>query len=153
MKKPRPSVAFLSEKRARKADRRRAHQFRIWREGHVPNANAPGWVGWPSDSYLHALGRCALDKPAGPRLAVEIPATFSIIEAPELAIQTIGLVARAAGRDDVSEIYFDHRAVKQYDLAAEAIAGHGCHGCKKSPEGNPCTLEIYGRVSNRFRCG
>jgi hypothetical protein len=120
MKKPRPSGLFLSEKRARKASRRCAHQSRRWRNGHGPRTSAP-WIGWPADNYLQLLAKCAALKPRGPRTTIDIPATFSIIDAPEQAIATIGLVARAAGRDDVSEISFDHRAVKLYDLAAEAI--------------------------------
>jgi hypothetical protein len=120
MRKPRPSESFLSDKRARKAELRRAREQRKWHEGHSRRTTAI-WAGWPRDCYLQALGACATRKPAGPRSVIQIPSTFSIIDAPEEAIQTIGLMARAAGRDDVSEIYVNHRVVKQYDLAAEAI--------------------------------
>ena len=77
---------------------------------------------------------------------MEIPATFSIIEAPEQAIKTIGLVARAAGRDDVSEINFDHRAVKQYDLAAEAILDMVALDVRNRRHGTRAPLKFTGEL-------
>jgi hypothetical protein len=145
MKKPRPSELFLSDKRARKATRRRARQERLWRDGHGSRSTAP-WISWPIDSYLHLLGQCADRKPRGPRVVVEIPATFSIIDSPEQAIRTIGLVARAAGRDDVSEINFDHRSVKQYDLAAEAILDVVAMDVRSKRRGTRAPLRFTGKL-------
>jgi hypothetical protein len=120
MKKPRPSEVFLSEKRAHKA------QLRWKVEGssrhHAISRRAPAqWTGWRHDGYLQQLAKCARTKPVRGKTNVVIPATFSIIDSPEQALQTIGLAAAAAGRDDVAEIHYDHSAVHRYDLAAEAI--------------------------------
>jgi hypothetical protein len=122
MKRPRPSEAFLSEKRARKAQRRWTHDEGARHTGASRHAPAP-WTGWTHecDAYLKQLAGCAQTKPAGPTANLHIPATFSFIDAPVDALRTIGLLATAAGRDDVSEIHYDHSAVHRYDLAAEAI--------------------------------
>lgn len=145
MKKPRPSDPFLSDKRAHKANLRRNRKGHKWHDGHGPRAAAP-WAGWPSDSYLQSLGKCASRKPRGPRTTVEIPATFSIIEAPEQAIETIGWVAKAAGRDDVSEIYFDHQAVKHYDLAAEAVLDMVALDVRGRRQGTRAPLRFTGKL-------
>jgi hypothetical protein len=120
MRKPRPSEAFLSDKRAHKAQLRWTHEGPGRHHGASRHAPAP-WAGWPRDHYLQQLAKCAQSKPTVPRADVRIPATFSIIDAPEDALRAIGLIAAAAGRDDVSAIHYDHSAVHRYDLAAEAI--------------------------------
>src|SRR5688572_20372131 len=122
MKKPTPSQEFLSEKRARKAQRRWTHQERGRHQGTSRHAPAR-WTGWTHENhtYLRQLALCSQTKSPAPTVNVRIPSTFSIIDAPEDALRTIGLVAAAGGRADVLEVHYDHSGVRRYDLAAEAI--------------------------------
>lgn len=145
MKKPRPSGAFLSEKRAHKAQLR----WRLARSSRHRGTSRHGpaqWTGWPHDSYLQQLTKCAQTKPVLLKTNVTIPATFSIIDSPEHVLQTIGLVAAAAGRDDVSEIHYDHGAVHHYDLAAEAILDRVAMDVQDRRKGTRSPLRFTGTL-------
>jgi hypothetical protein len=121
----------------------------------MPRRAPAPWTGWRQDSYLQRLARCSSQKPVRAKTNVIIPATFSIIDSPEEALQTIGLVAAAAGRDDVAEIHFDHSAVHRYDLAAEAVLDMVAMDVKNRRRGTRSPLRFTGTFptdveSNRF---
>jgi hypothetical protein len=129
MKKNRDSEEFLANKRARKRWRRRqrlakvdeARKERKAESARLDRASRLFALGWRLSPHLQRLAISATEKPKGPTAVVKIPQTFSIIEAPELALQTIGNLVAAGARTDVFKIDFDHRGVQRFDLAAEAI--------------------------------
>ena len=129
MKKNRDSEEFLASKRARKRWRRRQRMAKVdetRKERKAENARLDRAsrlfaLGWRLSPHLRRLASSATDKPKGPAAVVKIPQTFSIIEAPELALQTIGNLVAAGARTDVFRVDFDHREVERFDLAAEAI--------------------------------
>jgi hypothetical protein len=129
MKKSRETDAFLSSKRARKYWRRRqrlskaehASKERKDEAARTVRASRLYAAGWRLSEHLQRLGESATTKFRGPVADVKIPKIFSIIEAPELALQTIGNLVAAGARTDVFRVEFDHSEVENFDLAAEAI--------------------------------
>lgn len=116
---------FLTVKRQHKAAKKRAKQEvqRRSRARAAAHHRAKAVVFGAGSTISKMFSECATHELLMPQtsLRINIPGTFSMLEAPEQAIQLIASFARTHQKKSISDVFVDFSKVKTQDLGAHAL--------------------------------